>query len=191
MAHSQQQISDNLRDFFTDKGLKQRAVAKMIDTQEADISRMLSSGKIGKTMARKLSKHFGISMNYLLYGIGDMMIEQSDESDLLPITGNETERELDIIARDAIKTAQKDAKDIMIDQLKARIAEQEARIAEQADSINTLQKTVVFAMRKLEEAEEFNKDMQKKITFALERWGEDTGVGQEEIEAIFNAGGKL
>lgn len=183
MAISQAQVVENLRNYFMERGLRQRAVAQIIGAQDADVSRMLSTGKIGKTMARKLSVGFGMSVNYLLYGLGEMMIPQSNESDLLPITGKESNRQLDIIAKDAIKTAHKDAKDIIIDQLNAKIEAQNADIL-------TLRNTILFAMKKLEEAEAYNKEMGRKISALLDRWGDATGMEKEEVEAIFNAGGQ-
>ena len=67
-------ISNELANFFKDKGLSQTDVAKMLGTTPQYISALFSGRKnVGKKQAVKFEELFGLSALWLLTGKGDMM----------------------------------------------------------------------------------------------------------------------
>lgn len=67
-------ISNELANFFKDKGLSQTDVAKMLGTTPQYISALFSGRKnVGKKQAVKFEELFGLSALWLLTGKGDML----------------------------------------------------------------------------------------------------------------------
>lgn len=67
-------ISNELANFFKDKGLSQTDVAKMLGTSPQYISAIFSGRKnVGKKQAVKFEELFGLSASWLLTGKGDML----------------------------------------------------------------------------------------------------------------------
>ena len=67
-------ISNELANFFKNKGLSQTDVANMLGTSPQYISAILCGHKsIGKKQAAKLEQLFGLSAPWLLTGKGDML----------------------------------------------------------------------------------------------------------------------
>lgn len=67
-------ISNELANFFKDKGLSQTDVANMLGTSPQYISAIFSGRKnVGKKQAVKFEELFGLSALWLLTGKGDML----------------------------------------------------------------------------------------------------------------------
>lgn len=67
-------ISNELANFFKDKGLSQTDVAKMLGTSPQYISAIFSGRKnVGKKQAVKFEELFGLSASWLLTGKGNML----------------------------------------------------------------------------------------------------------------------
>lgn len=67
-------ISNELANFFKDKGLSQTDVANMLGTTPQYISALFSGRKnVGKKQAVKFEELFGLSALWLLTGKGDML----------------------------------------------------------------------------------------------------------------------
>lgn len=67
-------ISNELANFFKNKGLSQTDVANMLGTSPQYISAIFSGRKnVGKKQAVKFEELFGLSASWLLTGKGDMM----------------------------------------------------------------------------------------------------------------------
>lgn len=67
-------ISNELANFFKDKGLSQTDVAKMLGTTPQYISALFSGRKnVGKKQAVKFEELFGLSASWLLTGKGNML----------------------------------------------------------------------------------------------------------------------
>ena len=67
-------ISNELANFFKNKGLSQTDVANMLGTSPQYISAIFSGRKnVGKKQAAKLEQLFGLSAPWLLTGEGDML----------------------------------------------------------------------------------------------------------------------
>lgn len=67
-------ISNELANFFKNKGLSQTDVAKMLGTSPQYISAIFSGRKnVGKKQAVKFEELFGLSASWLLTGKGNML----------------------------------------------------------------------------------------------------------------------
>ena len=67
-------ISKEIANFFENKGLTQKDVARLLGTTPQYISAILCGHKsIGKKQAAKLEQLFGLSASWLLTGKGDML----------------------------------------------------------------------------------------------------------------------
>lgn len=67
-------ISNELANFFKNKGLSQTDVANMLGTSPQYISAIFSGRKnVGKKQAVKFEELFGLSASWLLTGKGDML----------------------------------------------------------------------------------------------------------------------
>ena len=74
-----EQIHERLAKFFADNQLSQKEVAERMGTSRAYINALLvGRTRIGKKQAEKMSNLFHLSKGWLLTGEGDMMIGDSE-----------------------------------------------------------------------------------------------------------------
>ena len=69
-------ISNKLKDYFSENGMKQSDIANVLDVTQAAVSNQLSGRPFGINAAKKWSKTFGFSINWLTTGEGAMFINK-------------------------------------------------------------------------------------------------------------------
>lgn len=81
-------IGENLKEFFKNKGLTQMQVAEISGVRQSYVAALLNGSKVfGKKQAQKWGGLFGLSPNWLLTGTGDMcntpspIIQQNQNGD--------------------------------------------------------------------------------------------------------------
>lgn len=65
-------ISAKLKDYFTENGMKQSEIAEVLDVTQSAVSNQLNGRPFGINAAKKWSKQFGFSINWLTTGEGPM-----------------------------------------------------------------------------------------------------------------------
>lgn len=84
---------DNLRNYFENKGITQKCIAKTLGVDPAYVNKLLSGKKaFGKKMAQQFQDLYGLSISWLLTGEGEMLTAVSQSS-----TAQATERKGNII----------------------------------------------------------------------------------------------
>lgn len=70
--YSQTPISKKLKEYFIENGLKQNEIAEALDITQSAVSAQLNGRPFGVNSAKKWSKQFGFSINWLTTGEGPM-----------------------------------------------------------------------------------------------------------------------
>ena len=65
-------IGNKIKEYFSENGMSQTDVAKVLDVQQAAVSNQLNGRPFGKNAAVKWNKAFGFRINWLLTGEGPM-----------------------------------------------------------------------------------------------------------------------
>ena len=65
-------IGNKIKEYFSEIGMSQMDVAKVLDVQQAAVSNQLNGRPFGKNSAAKWNKAFGFRINWLLTGEGPM-----------------------------------------------------------------------------------------------------------------------
>lgn len=73
-------IGNKIKEYFSENGMSQTDVAKVLDVQQAAVSNQLNGRPFGKNAAVKWNKAFGFRINWLLTGEGPMFDADSQES---------------------------------------------------------------------------------------------------------------
>lgn len=101
-------IGEKLSSYFKEKGITQEEIASRLGVSQAYVNALLNGRKaFGKQQAKKWNELFGISVNWLLTGDGDMFQnnitqnnQNGDNIQGTSVTVNKTEKEyLEIINR--------------------------------------------------------------------------------------------
>lgn len=101
-------IGEKLSSYFKEKGITQEEIASLLGVSQAYVNALLNGRKaFGKQQAKKWNELFGISVNWLLTGDGDMFQnnitqnnQNGDNIQGTSVTVNKTEKEyLEIIKR--------------------------------------------------------------------------------------------
>ena len=101
-------IGEKLSSYFKEKGITQEEIASRLGVSQAYVNALLNGRKaFGKQQAKKWNELFGISVNWLLTGDGDMFQnnitqnnQNGDNIQRTSVTENKTEKEyLEIIKR--------------------------------------------------------------------------------------------
>ena len=71
-SYYQTHISKKLKDYFTENGMKQNEIAETLDITQSAVSNQLNGRPFGINSAKKWSKAFGFSINWLTTGEGPM-----------------------------------------------------------------------------------------------------------------------
>lgn len=66
------EIGKKIKEYFSEMGMSQQEVAKILNVQQAAVSNQLNGRTFGKNSAAKWSKAFGFRINWLLTGEGPM-----------------------------------------------------------------------------------------------------------------------
>jgi transcriptional regulator with XRE-family HTH domain len=69
-------ICFKLKDYFIENGMKQSDIANVLDITQAAVSNQLNGRPFGINSAKKWSKAFGFSINWLTTGEGSMFIKK-------------------------------------------------------------------------------------------------------------------
>ena len=77
------EIGRKIKEYFSEAGMSQLEVAKVLDVQQAAVSNQLNGRPFGKNSAAKWSNAFGFRANWLLTGEGPMF----DRQDLPHVNG--------------------------------------------------------------------------------------------------------
>lgn len=72
-------IGNKIKEYFSENGMSQTDVAKVLDVQQAAVSNQLNGRPFGKNAAVKWNKAFGFRINWLLTGEGPMFDADSQE----------------------------------------------------------------------------------------------------------------
>lgn len=70
--YSPNAISKKLKEYFIENGMKQNEIAEALDVTQAAVSNQLNGRPFGVNAAKKWSKTFGFSINWLTTGEGPM-----------------------------------------------------------------------------------------------------------------------
>ena len=65
-------IGNKIKEYFSENGMSQNDVAKILNVQQAAVSNQLNGRRFGKNSAAKWSKAFGFRVNWLITGEGPM-----------------------------------------------------------------------------------------------------------------------
>ncbi len=65
-------IGKKIKEYFSEAGMSQQEVAKVLNVQQAAVSNQLNGRPFGKNSAAKWNKAFGFRINWLLTGEGAM-----------------------------------------------------------------------------------------------------------------------
>lgn len=66
------EIGNKIKEYFSENGMSQNDVAKVLDVQQAAVSNQLNGRPFGKNSAAKWNMAFGFRINWLLTGEGPM-----------------------------------------------------------------------------------------------------------------------
>lgn len=73
MIKDKKKFCDDLKNFFKSQGLTQNDIAERLGVSQSYIGMVMSGSKdLGKKSAQKWSNEFGLSVAWLLTGVGDM-----------------------------------------------------------------------------------------------------------------------
>ena len=95
-----EKIGEKLRAYFEKKGIKQEELATLLGVSQPYVNALLNDKKsFGKKQAQKWNELFGLSVNWLLTGLGDMysdsVIQNNQNGDNIhghSVTVNKTEK---------------------------------------------------------------------------------------------------
>lgn len=73
-------IGNKIKEYFSENGMSQTDVAKVLDVQQAAVSNQLNGRPFGKNSAAKWNKAFGFRINWLLTGEGPMFDTDANNS---------------------------------------------------------------------------------------------------------------
>ena len=73
-------ISNKLKDYFSENGLKQTDIANVLDVTQSAVSNQLNGRPFGINAAKKWSKTFGFGINWLTTGEGPMFISNKHQN---------------------------------------------------------------------------------------------------------------
>jgi len=105
-----EKIGEKLRAYFEEKGITQEELAAQLGVSQPYVNALLNDKKsFGKKQAQKWNELFGLSVNWLLTGLGDMhsdsIIQNNQNGDNIhghSVTVNKTEKDyLEIIKTQA------------------------------------------------------------------------------------------
>ena len=82
-TYSPNHISMKLKDYFIENGMKQVEIAEALDVTQSAVSNQLNGRPFGINSAKKWSKTFGFSINWLISGEGPMFDEKRKPSNIL------------------------------------------------------------------------------------------------------------
>jgi transcriptional regulator with XRE-family HTH domain len=182
MKDNAEQILTNLKDYLKVNGLKNRKIASIIGIHETEVSKMINGKKpIGRKFALKLAEHFGLSVQYLLSGVGPL------ESPLTPITGDETDEQLNTIATEAKTLVSNEESAIIIHDLKNENHRLKEENQKQKDEIEMLRKACLHITAQWVSSIDEAKTLSKRVDTVLKMWAEKNGISKPEIEAYFRA----
>lgn len=182
MKDNAEQILTNLKDYLKVNGLRNRKIASIIGIHETEVSKMINGKKpIGRKFALKLAEHFGLSVQYLLSGVGTL------EAPLTPITGDETDEQLNSIASEAKTLVNNEESAIIIHDLKNENHRLKAENQKQKDEIEMLRKACLHITAQWVSSIDEAKTLSKRVDTVLKMWAEKNGISKPEIEAYFRA----
>ena len=69
-------ICSKLKDYFIENGMKQCDIAEVLDITQSAVSNQLNGRPFGVNSAKKWSKTFGFSVNWLTTGEGPMFVNK-------------------------------------------------------------------------------------------------------------------
>lgn len=175
-------ILSNLNDYFKVHGLRQTDISTITGTLLPEVNRVLNGKKpIGRTFAMRLAEHFGLSLQYLLGGMGTL------EAPLTPITGDETDEQLDTIALEAKTLVNNEESAIIIHDLKNENHRLKEENQKQKDEIEMLRKACLHITAQWVSSIDEAKTLSKRVDTVLKMWAEKNGISKPEIEAYFRA----
>lgn len=105
-----EKIGEKLRAYFEEKGITQEELAAQLGVSQPYVNALLNDKKsFGKKQAQKWNELFGLSVNWLLTGLGDMhsdsIVQNNQNGDNIhghSVTVNKTEKDyLEIIKTQA------------------------------------------------------------------------------------------
>lgn len=105
-----EKIGEKLRAYFEEKGITQEELAARLGVSQPYVNALLNDKKsFGKKQAQKWNELFGLSVNWLLTGLGDMhsdsIVQNNQNGDNIhghSVTVNKTEKDyLEIIKTQA------------------------------------------------------------------------------------------
>lgn len=73
-------IGNKIKEYFSENGMSQTDVAKLLDVQQAAVSNQLNGRPFGKNAAVKWNRTFGFRINWLLTGEGPMFDTDTNSS---------------------------------------------------------------------------------------------------------------
>lgn len=96
-----EKIGEKLRAYFEEKGITQEELAAQLGVSQPYVNALLNDKKsFGKKQAQKWNELFGLSVNWLLTGLGDMhsdsVIQNNQNGDNIhghSVTVNKTEKD--------------------------------------------------------------------------------------------------
>ena len=81
-TYYQTHISKKLKDYFTENGMRQNEIADILDITQSAVSNQLNGRPFGINSAKKWSKAFGFSINWLTTGEGPMFEKRKPTNSL-------------------------------------------------------------------------------------------------------------
>ena len=135
-----EKIGEKLRAYFEEKGITQEELAAQLGVSQPYVNALLNDKKsFGKKQAQKWNELFGLSVNWLLTGLGDMhsdsVIQNNQNGDNIhghSVTVNKTEKDyIEIIKTQAEQLSKSQEQ---IDRLLSIIAKVEEIITQQMNN---------------------------------------------------------
>lgn len=84
-------IGKKIKEYFSEIGMSQQEVARVLNVQQAAVSNQLNGRPFGKNSAAKWNKAFGFRINWLLTGEGSMFDDASSGKNEVQIPASSTD----------------------------------------------------------------------------------------------------
>lgn len=84
-------IGKKIKEYFSEIGMSQQEVARVLNVQQAAVSNQLNGRPFGKNSAAKWNKAFGFRINWLLTGEGSMFDDASSGKNEVQISASNTD----------------------------------------------------------------------------------------------------